>query len=168
MTAEYKPYLLILWTIILIFASALPMDFLFLFACSIFGTPVILLLSFFWPRKWDFLPSDPKILFVMPVCVAIILSVLITYWPFKLHFLMVRPKLNRIAARIESGEHPPLPFSIGIFRITKIEMNHEPLFLRTNLRGNRRGFSHSDRDYSDFNLGHMIILDDDWKFVFED
>lgn len=165
-----QPYPLVVWTAVLILASASAVESTLVILGAVFGTPVILMLSFLWPRKWQFRKWRLLKRYAVPISLALIVSVFTTHWPLKAHYHLVKGRLNRIADRVEAKEPVSLPCQVGLFRIKKAEVYGNGitcLWTGDNPAGHA-GFVRTSPDKVRFNLWAMVQLDNDWQFIKED
>ncbi len=167
---RFQPYLLVVWAAVLILASASAVESTLVLLGAVIGTPVILLLSFLWPRKWLFRNWRLRKRYAVPISLAFIVSVFTTHWPLKAHYHLVKSRLNRIADRVEAKAPVSLPCQIGLFRIKKAEVYWNGitcLWTGDNPAG-YAGFVRTSPDKVRFNLWSMVKLDKDWQFIAED
>ena len=88
-----------------------------------------------------------------------------------MHYFFVRAKFSEIASQIRAEKKidPDIFIGyIGLFRIVDFEIYDDLPFLNTRTHGNRKGFVLCPHTNRSFNLGIVINLDDDWKFISED
>jgi hypothetical protein len=108
-----------------------------------------------------------------------IISVPATLWPVRLAFASSRPDFERVAARIDSGQHVKMPQNVGGYTIIGAELrNGRPClwtstdprgfegFVRNPVGGVNRKLGRYPNTV--FNLWSYTRLDLDWAFISED
>jgi len=167
---RFQSYLLILWTVLVIFASASAVESTAVILAGIFGTPVIALLSFLWPARWELQRWRIRNIYAVPACLAILISVCMTHWPLKLHYRIVKNRLNHIADMGERKQPVTMPQQVGLIRVRKAEIywNGITCLWTGDYPGGNIGFVRTPPDKVRFNLWSIVELDNDWQFIGED
>jgi hypothetical protein len=103
-------------------ASATGVDplLLFLAAFILFPFIVVLLIAVLRPS----VPLSPRRRAAGIACAALLISIVVTDWPFRVVFELHRPALNRIVARVRSGQLSTSagPVSVGLFQFRGLRM----------------------------------------------
>ena len=147
-------------------------DFTMILVYSILITPIVLLLCFYWPTKWQTRIKMPHNAITVTVSLALIVSVAATEWPLRLSYAYAKPGLNALASKVEKNQKIDLPVQLGLIRIVKVDISpSEVVCLWTDLNpGGRTGFVKTRSEYveSQFNIWWTRSMDNDWQFISED
>lgn len=167
----FRPYLLVIFTLAMVYFSAAGEDSLGMLVLGILGTPVVLLLCCLWPRKWQVRYWIARSLVVIPLSLVILLTVVWTAWPLHLNFIHCRPELSRLAARVEGGEKIATPIRVGLFTVYAIELRRGIVCLWTSRTGTESGLvkaTSQQIQHGGFNVWSVTPLDKDWTLYQED
>jgi hypothetical protein len=167
---SFNPYLVLAWTVVVIAIGALALTESLDVIC-VYVTPLVVLLSCFWPARWRVRSWLPLNLVVVPLLLVVSGSLIFSTWPLRLTFWSAKTAMNSVAARIDQGEVVSGSIRIGPYGVKKVETSRDGIVcFWTDLGlGGRGGFVRTSlsKVESQFNVWSATAMDSNWVYVIE-